>query len=145
MSLTDDFRSQIKAIEKKISDVEEQYVRDNSDQTLIGKRVVVTMTGAVHRKIFTAWLDGYEVSPFSSKIVPILLREKKDGTKSKNKHYLSAGTNVTCEEATEDNMPKPPAKVMLELTCGNESCPYLGYGVCSYEEGDYCKNYVRKR
>lgn len=136
--------NEIRSLEMKKRDIAEEYVQANSDATLLGKRVVVEHgLSNGQKKITTAWLDSYEVSQYSSKIVPVLYRDKRDGTRSKNRFFPTCVLKI--EVATEDNIPQEPQPRLLEETCASNTCGYRGTGVCTYEEGQFCPSYVKKK
>lgn len=136
--------NKIRALEQEKRSASEEYIRDNSNSELIGKRVVVEFAlSDGTRKITTAWLDSYEVSMYSSSIMPVLFRDKRDGTRSKNRFFCNKIMRI--EEAAEDNIPKEPEPRLLEETCDSKTCAYRGTGVCTYEEGQYCPMYIKKK
>ena len=95
-------RAKKSEIELEIASAQKAYVEDNSDQSLIGKRVRVTSKnrfGEFHTTI--AWIGGWELYLGDYEIVPILYKDKKAGGRSMQRTYIHSRI-VSIEEIKEE-------------------------------------------
>lgn len=95
LSKKNELDSKIKELQIKLHQLKKDYIEknrkfENGDLIKIITAEFNYYSKIIENNISFGYVDGFELN-YKDEVIPILLKQKKDGTKSKNKLYLPFG------------------------------------------------------